>query len=128
MRVVGLSLLTDENIDRQIVIYLRGAGISVEDVKEEGLVGSEDVALLRLAMSESRVIVTHDSDFGTLAVTGGEPHHGIIYLRPGHIRPEFTIETLQTLFAQDLEVAPPFIIVAVRSGGQVRIRIRQREI
>ena len=117
MRVVGLSLLTDENIDHQIVIYLRGAGISVKDVKEEGLVGSEDVALLRLAMSESRVIVTHDSDFGTLAVTGGEPHH-----------PEFTIETLQTLFAQDLEVAPPFIIVAVRSGGQVRIRIRQREI
>lgn len=128
MRIAGLSLLTDENIDHQIVTYLRGRGISVKDVKEEGLVGSEDVALLRLAMNESRVIVTHDSDFGTLAVAGGEPHHGIIYLRPGHIGPEFTIETLQTLFAQDLQVAPPFIIVAVRSGSQVRIRIRQRGI
>lgn len=126
MRLSALPLLTDENIDQQVVAYLRGLGLEVKDVKEEGLIGSEDVLLLRLAMSESRAIITHDSDFGTLAVVGGEPYQGIIYLRPGHIRPEFTIGTLQTLLIQDPELTPPFIIVAVRSGAQVRIRIRQQ--
>lgn len=58
MKVVGLSLLTDENVDQQIVTYLRDVGISVKDVKEEGLVGIEDIDLLRLSVNESRVIVT----------------------------------------------------------------------
>ena len=53
------------------------------------------------AFSEKRIIVTHDSDFGTLAVLGGEPVLGIIYLRPGHIDPTFTCDTLRALFEDD---------------------------
>jgi predicted nuclease of predicted toxin-antitoxin system len=117
------SLLTDENIDATVVAFLRAEGFGTRDVKEDGLIGSED-ALLRLAVSESRVVLTHDSDFGTLAVAAGEAYVDIIYLRPGHIKPEFTIGTLRTLLIQNPEVNPPFIVVAARSGDVVRIRIR----
>lgn len=125
MKLTDFALLTDENVDAQVVAFLRALGFGVRDVKEDGLVGVDDVVLLRLAVSEGRIILTHDSDFGTLAITQGEPYVGIVYLRPGHIRSEFTTGTLRTLLGQEPDVNPPFIIVAVRSGESVRIRIRQ---
>lgn len=71
MKLIDFGLLTDENIDEQIVLFLRNQGFQVKDVKEENLIGSDDVTLLRLAMAENRIIVTHDSDFGTLAIAAG---------------------------------------------------------
>ena len=125
MKLSDFGLLTDENIDENIVSFLRNQSFSVKDVKEEHLVGSEDVTLLRLAVKENRIIVTHDGDFGTLTIAAGEPYVGLLYLRPGHFKPEFTIDTVQALLAEDMEVAPPFIIVAARNGRKFRFRIRQ---
>lgn len=127
MKLNDFALLTDENIDAQVVTFLRLVGFKVCDVKEDGLVGSEDSALLRLALAENRVVLTHDSDFGTLAIAQEEPFIGIIYLRPGHIKPELTLGTIQTLLEQDPDLEPPFIVVAVRTGESVRLRIRQTE-
>lgn len=124
MRIIDFGLLTDENIDAQIVVFLRSQNFDVRDVKEDGLVGSEDTGLLRLAVTENRVVVTHDSDFGTLALAAGEPYVGLIYLRPGHFKPDFTVGTLRTLLKQNPEVMPPFIVVGVRSGRSVKIRVR----
>ncbi len=72
---------------------------------------------------ENRVILNHDSDFGTLAMLQGEPVIGIVYLRPGHIRGEFTIQIIKTLIYQPIVVQPPFIIVAVFNRGNVQIRV-----
>ena len=124
MKLTDFGLLTDENIDAQIVAFLRSQKFNVRDVKEEGLVGSEDVLLLRLAMAGNRVVVTYDSDFGTLAIAAGEPYLGLLYLRPGHFKPEFTVGTLQILLEQNPEVTPPFIAVGARSGTRVKIRVR----
>jgi predicted nuclease of predicted toxin-antitoxin system len=38
--------------------------------------------MLRRTVAEDRVVVSHDHDFGTLAVLAGEPIIGIVYLRP----------------------------------------------
>ena len=70
-------------------------------------------------------MVTHDRDFGTLAVLAGEPLLGIVYLRPGHIDPQFTIETVDTALREGPEVSPPFILVVERRDDRVRMRIRQ---
>jgi len=117
--------LSDENIHADVVAFLRAEGCDVLDVKEQGLDGSDDLPLIRLSVAEARVVLTHDSDFGTLAIAAQEPIFGIIYLRPGHIQPEFTVGTLRVLFDQELDPRPPFIIVAVRNGSRVKIRLRQ---
>jgi len=95
------------------------------DVKESGLVGSSDLTILRKAYEENRVVLTHDSDFGQLAVARLEPVLGIVYLRPGHFDPSFTLATLDTLFEEIHEIAPPFIVVAERVANRVKIRIRR---
>ena len=50
---------------------------------------------------------------------------GIIYLRPGHIRADFTIKTLEAIRDNAPEVTSPFILVAERTGDTVKIRVRQ---
>jgi predicted nuclease of predicted toxin-antitoxin system len=77
-----------------------------------------------MAHADGRVVLAHDSDFGTLVITQDEPFAGIVYLRPGHIDPEFTIETLRTVAVQPLDVKPPFIVVAEQKARTVRIRLR----
>lgn len=61
------TFLTDENIDPELVSFLRENGFNVFDVKENQLFGSSDETLLELAFKNNKVIVTRDSDFGTLA-------------------------------------------------------------
>ncbi len=95
------------------------------DVAEEGLFGTTDVDLLRRAVSEDRVVVTHDRDFGTLAILAGEQVVGIVYLRPGHIDPNFTIETIEAALKQEHALLPPFILVVQRKDSHVRMRVRR---
>jgi predicted nuclease of predicted toxin-antitoxin system len=80
--------------------------------------------VLRMVHADGRVVLAHDSDFGTLVITQDEPFTGIVYLCPGHIDPEFTIETLRTVAVQPLDVKPPFIVVAEQEARTVRIRLR----
>jgi predicted nuclease of predicted toxin-antitoxin system len=122
---LDFPLLADENIHPDVVSHLRQQGCDIRSVVEEELIGQSDLAVLRLAYAEGRVVLTHDSDFGTLVVTQDEPFVGIVYLRPGHIRAEFTTETLRTVAAQPLDVRPPFIAVAEQRERIVQIRTRQ---
>ena len=125
MKLADFGLLTDENINPVIVHWPRTFGFNVFDVRQDLQLGMTDVELIRQAHAQVRVIVTHDRDFGTMAVAGGEPLTGILYLRPGHAKPEFVQESMETLLRQAVEVTPPFIIVVERVGTDVRIRLRQ---
>ena len=110
--------------DPVVVAERRRLGFDVFDVCESGLQGSSDVDILRLAVVQNRIVVTHDADFGTLALFANEPLVGLVFLRPGHIDPQYTIATIQTVLGIDPDLFPPFILVAKRTGGQVAIRIR----
>lgn len=125
MTLQQCRFLTDENIHPGVVAWLRAQGCDVLDVKEAGLAGSDDLSLMRRAAGERRVVLTQDSDFGTLAVAAAEPTAGIVYLRPGHIRSDFTIRTLAALLSRDLDPAGPFVIVAEATPTTVRIRVRR---
>ncbi len=124
MRLLDFSFLADENIHPEVVAYLRAQGIDVACVSETNMAAADDADLLRLAVSDGRVVLTHDRDFGTLAVARQEPLVGIIYLRPGHIQAQFTIESVRALFAAKLDLQPPFLLVAKRRGSTVSIRLR----
>jgi len=124
LKLHQFALLTDENIHPRVVASLRTRGFDVLDVQEQGLVGSEDALLLQLACSQNRVILTHDADSGAMAVSGLKPLVGIVFLRPGHIDPEFTLGSLQALLNRNLDLFPPFVVVAKRTGHSVTIRVR----
>jgi hypothetical protein len=57
-------------------------------------------------------------------VNAGEPCIGLIYLRPGHIRPAYTLQSLEAIETTVGSARPGFIVVAEHRIGQVRIRLR----
>ncbi|MBI4875726.1 MAG: DUF5615 family PIN-like protein [Acidobacteria bacterium] len=125
MKPADCRFLADENIHPQATAFLRSAGCDVLTVQETGLSGAPDAEILRTALESGRVVLTHDSDFGALAVAASQDICGIVYLRPGHIRPEFTNRTLAALLELGVDVISPFILVLHRSGERVRIRLRR---
>lgn len=119
MRLTHSPWLTDENIHVEVIAYLRGRDLDVLDVKEQGWLGRPDGELLDEAYRQGRIVLTHDGDFGTLALLGGRPVIGIVRVRPGHFRAGVTIRALDQLFALALDPAPPFLLVV--QGGLVRL-------
>jgi predicted nuclease of predicted toxin-antitoxin system len=124
VKALDFPILADENVHPEITAFLRKAGSDVDSIAEQGKFGLSDSEVLQQAAEGGRVVLTHDSDFGGLALMGAK-FVGIIYLRPGHIRADFTIKTLEAIRDNAPEVTPPFILVAERTGDMVRIRVRQ---
>ena len=124
MKALDFPLLADENIHPDVIEFLRRAGSDIESIFGQGKFGLPDGQVLQQATEAGRVVLTHDSDFGGLALMG-KNFIGIIYLRPGHIRADFTVKTLNAVRENAPEVTAPFILVAERTGDRVKIRIRQ---
>jgi predicted nuclease of predicted toxin-antitoxin system len=127
MRPLDFPLLADENIHPDVVATLKAAGKDVRTVQDEGLLGSGDTSILKRAFQQHRVVITHDSDFGMLALYANEPHIGIIYLRPGHVSWTFVMEIVAAIESTIATVQTPFLLVAERRGDAVRIRLRNTE-
>jgi predicted nuclease of predicted toxin-antitoxin system len=124
LTIFDFPFLADANIHPAVVQHLKGQGIAVNSVHDLGMQSASDKDILKCADNEGHVVLTHDRDFGRLAILSGQPFVGILYLRPGHIDPQFTIDTLNAIEKKPLEVTPPFILVARRRGSLVRLRLR----
>lgn len=124
MKALDFPLLADENILPEVIAFLRSIGLDVKSVAEQGLFGLPDTEVLKQALESGRVVLTHDSDFGGMAVFGAK-FIGIVYLRPGHIQAEFTVKTIEAIRDNAPDVTPPFILVAERTSDVVKIRVRQ---
>lgn len=124
MKALDFPILADENVHPEVISFLRGIQLGVKSIAEQGKFGLSDEEVLKLATDAERIVLTHDSDFGGLALMGAK-FVGIVYLRPGHIHANFTIETLEAIRDKAPDVTPPFILVAERTGDTVKIRVRQ---
>ena len=123
MKLSEFKFLTDENISSVVLQFLRDCQLDVFDVKENLLSSRRDSFLLDLAVKQQRVVVTQDSDFGTLAIAARQPIYGIVYLKPGHIAQHHVITSLKVLLKLE-ELVPPFIVTAKNSDGLVNVRVR----
>ena len=115
-----LKILTDENVSPKVTAFLRQQGLSVLDVKEQGWQGMSDEKLLEIAFQEKRFVLTHDSDFGTLAINAGKPCYGILYLRPNNVQPLNIIRICENFLKMEISIQPFSILVL----EETRLRIR----
>ena len=70
----------DEQMDPDIAVALRRAGIEVTTAAELGVLGVEDEVHFERACAEGSVVVTDDTDFLVLA-HGNTTHPGVVYCR-----------------------------------------------
>ena len=79
-----MRILADEGVSPITVAWLRSQGREVVTIREEGFFSAEDAFVLALALATRSVLLTRDvADFSKIAYLAGEPHFGIILLRPG---------------------------------------------
>ena len=96
---MSLALYLDENVEGATTEGLRGRGIDVLTVVEDGRTGLPDPAVLDRARELQRLLFTHDDDLLREAKARqerGEPFAGVVY---GH---QIRVTLGQTI--SDLEV------------------------
>ncbi len=72
----------DEHVPTAVALGLRRRGIDVTTTVETSLAGAADKEHIAFALSQDRVIVTHDEDFLVLH-SRGVRHAGIVYCHQG---------------------------------------------
>jgi predicted nuclease of predicted toxin-antitoxin system len=76
-----MRFLVDQDVWKATADLLRAWGHDVITASEIGLAGASDEKLLTAARNEGRLLITRDSDYGTLVYLGGRPSNGVILLR-----------------------------------------------
>ena len=99
-----MRLLADENFPLPTVTALRQAGHDVTWVRTDAP-GTGDLALLDLAETEARVLLTLDKDFWQIAIQRRKPleHSGVILFR---VHPAITENT------------PPLVLRTMATGQE----------
>lgn len=124
MKLTTIKILADENVSPKVVAYLRSIGLDILDVKEQQWFGKTDADLLEIAYAAQRFVLTHDSDFGELAMNEGKCCYGILFLRLKNLKPMHVIHVCQRLFEKNLDLLPGTILVI--GDSRVRIRLIER--
>ena len=79
-------LLCDENLPYPSVKYLREQGHDVKSIIDDNR-GITDEFVVAISAEEKRIIITFDSDFGTLIFRNNLQPYGVIYFRWPSFRP-----------------------------------------
>lgn len=97
-----MRFLADEGVDRLVVSRLREAGHDVSYVPEFAP-SSADIDILAISLSEDRVLITEDLDFGELVYRDKRPAYGIVLVRIHEIGREARVTAVMELVNQQQE-------------------------
>jgi len=76
-----VRFLVDENLSPILADLLRVAGHDASHVRDIGLQGATDQAVMDRAEAEQRVVVSADTDFGTLLARSGAKLPSVLLIR-----------------------------------------------
>ncbi len=112
-----MKFLVDRCAGRLLATWLRQQG---HDVLESRQLGDDpgDLALLRIAVEQSRIVITIDSDFGILIFRDTVAHSGVIRLPD--VPPAQRIFLMELLFERHHASLAAGAVVTVR-GERIRI-------
>ena len=106
-----MRFLVDECTGPAAAQWLRAQGHDVFSVFHESR-GLDDVAVIRKAYAEHRILITNDKDFGERVYREQYPHRGVILLRLDDERPVCKIEAMRRLLRDYADrLADRFVVV-----------------
>lgn len=115
-----MRLLADLCIARDTILGLRADGHDVRSLAEEKL-NPPDIEILALGVSDARVVLTEDADFGTHIFRGGAATAGV--LRVEQVTPADQLDLVRRALALHETALSRGALVTVRRN---RIRVTER--
>lgn len=115
----SLKFLADESLEYRIVTYLRKKGYNVTSVAEK-FPSIADTAVMSKAVSENRIILTNDKDFGELVFVNHLQHKGIILFRFKKESIQNKINALESLLKNYSPKIPNHFIVIEEDKFRIR--------
>jgi predicted nuclease of predicted toxin-antitoxin system len=114
-----MLVLVDVSPGKAIAEALRGLSHDVTEVRDRNSRMS-DIDILSWAVTEQRLVVTMDKDFGELVYRSGARHSGVLLLRLDAAANSERVRVVTEIFEQYAEQLPGKF--AVYQDGRLRIR------
>jgi predicted nuclease of predicted toxin-antitoxin system len=77
-----MRFLVDESTGASVARALRELGHDVAEIAA-GQFGATDSDVLEMALSQQRILVTNDKDFGEMVYRSQRSHHGVLFFARG---------------------------------------------
>jgi predicted nuclease of predicted toxin-antitoxin system len=116
-----MRFLADMGVDIRVVQWLRQNGHDAKHLRDEGLHRIPNGEIFVKAISENRVIVTFDLDFGEIVALSQGEKASVILLRLHNTRTPHLIKRLATVLTDATEALEQGAVVVVEES---RHRIR----
>lgn len=96
-----MKFITDVNVAQVVIKFLRQSGHDVIDIKKQ-LPTKADIDIIKIALNESRIILTHDKDFLGL-IKFPKYQMGIIVIRLSNQKTLNHLAKLKQVLEEDTE-------------------------
>ena len=119
---MGLRFLVDVGVGKKVEEWLTSHGYDALFVRHIDS-KMKDKDILRLAVSESRMVITMDKDFGELVYHSGKGHSGVLLLRLEEATGDekaMVVQRIMEDFSRELEGG-----FCVFENGRLRIRAKE---
>ena len=116
-----MRFLLDMGISPASAVFLRSRGADVVHLAERALSRLDDPGILELARTESRILVTHDLDFGEFIAAAGTELPSVITFRLRNMRPDHVNHYLVEILTHHQALLERGAIMTV-TEGQIRVR------
>ena len=111
----------DENLPAELAADLSVLGHEADTVASEGLAGTDDSALISIALREGRVLLTLDKGIANVNRFPAGSHAGVVLFRPGSAGRRAVLEFARSRFSHLLGMDLRNRLTVV-SATQIRVR------
>jgi len=94
-----LKFLVDVGVSKKVEEWLLRNGYDIKAVRDINP-KMEDDKILSISVSENRMVITMDKDFGELVYNSGLPHSGVLLLRLEDSKADEKVKTVKKILTE----------------------------
>jgi predicted nuclease of predicted toxin-antitoxin system len=114
-----MRFIVDESTGLAVAEYLRKVGYDALAVFEE-MPEAFDEDILARAVTDGRIVVTNDKNFGELVFRSGHAHHGVILFRLQDASAARRVEAMAAVLAEYSDRLPGHFTVVTEQNVRIR--------